>query len=140
MGFYADFNAVYARVKADLEAVSALKNVVLGEQFRVTKLPMAIINVGDTVVAKAEIGTMLQVTLNFTVILVIRETEPKDWFAEIVSPMGDVLDALVADSTSNSTVKDLWPTRFSPAEIRFTDKLYYGGVVSFQALMFHTPS
>lgn len=113
MGFYSDFNAVFARVKTDLEAISALKSVVLGERFRVTKLPMAIINVGDTFIAKAEMGTMLEVTLNFTVILIIRETEPTDWLSQIVTSMGAVLDASVAVPTLNNNVKDLWPTRSS---------------------------
>jgi hypothetical protein len=68
----------------------------------------------------------------------IRETEPSNWFTDIVSVMGDVVDKILADRGLNGTVKDVIPTFFSPSEIRTQGKLYYGGVVKFSALMFFT--
>jgi hypothetical protein len=69
----------------------------------------------------------------------IRETEPSNWFTDIVSIMGDVVDKILSDRTLNSAVKDVLPTFFSPGEIRTQGKLYYGGVVRFEALLLFTP-
>jgi hypothetical protein len=137
--YYDSYKALFDRVKVDLEAVSSIKRVVLGEQFKVTELPMATINPEPTDIALAALGTMLENHVTFSVIVMIRETEPSDWFADIISPMGDVMDAIIADSTLNGTVKDVNPIFFSPGEIRTQGKLYYGGVVRFEALLLFTP-
>jgi hypothetical protein len=137
--YYDSYKALFDRVKTDLEAVSSIKRVVLGEQFKVTELPMAIINTEPTDITLAALGTMLENHVTFSVIVMIRETEPSDWFADIISPMGDVMDVIIADSTLNGTVKDVNPVFFSPGEIRTEGKLYYGGVVRFEALLFFTP-
>ena len=137
--YYDSYKALFDRVKTDLEAVSSIKRVVLGEQFKVTELPMAIINTEPTDITLAALGTMLENHVTFSVIVMIRETEPSDWFADIISPMGDVMDVIIADSTLNGTVKDVNPVFFSPGEIRIEGKLYYGGVVRFEALLFFTP-
>jgi hypothetical protein len=137
--FYNSYKALFDRVKVDLEAVDSIKRVVLGEQFKVTELPMATINPEPTDIALAALGTMLENHVTFSVIVMIRETEPTDWFADILSPMGDVMDAIIADSTLNGTVKDVNPVFFSPGEIRTQGKLYYGGVVRFSAIVLFTP-
>jgi len=137
--FYNSYKALFDRVKVDLEAVDSIKRVVLGEQFKVTELPMATINPEPTDIALATLGTRLECNVTFSVIVMIRETEPSDWFADILSPMGDVMDAIIADPTLNATVKDVNPIFFSPGEIRTQGKLYYGGVVRFEALLLFTP-
>jgi hypothetical protein len=137
--FYNSYKALFDRVKVDLETVSSIKRVVLGEQFKVTELPMATINPEPTDIALGALGTMLENHVTFSVIVMIRETEPTDWFADILSPMGDVMDAIIADPTLNATVKDVNPIFFSPGEIRTQGKLYYGGVVRFEALLLFTP-
>jgi len=137
--FYDSYKALFDRVKVDLEAVSSIKRVVLGEQFKVTELPMATINPEPTDIALAALGTMLENHVTFSVIVMIRETEPSDWFADIISPMSDVMDAIIADSTLNGTVKDVNPVFFSPGEIRTGSKLYFGGIIRFSAFMLFTP-
>ena len=137
--FYTSYKALFDRVKTDLEAVSSIKRVVLGEQFKVTELPMATINPEPTDIALAALGTMLENHVTFSVIVMIRETEPSDWFADIISPMSDVMDAIIADPTLNGTVKDVNPIFFSPGEIRTQGKLYYGGVVRFSAIVLFSP-
>ena len=133
MGFYATYKAIFDRVKADLEAKTNIKAVSLGEQFRLTSLPLAIINPEQTVIEPETMGATLQCKVGFSVVLVIRETEPTNWFTDIVAVMADVFDAIVADSTLGGAVKDVYPTMFSPGEIRIQSKLYYGGVVRFQS-------
>ena len=138
--YYDAYKPVFDRVKTDIQAVTAIKNVVLGEQFRVTDLPMAIISPEPTDIAQAVFGTTLDNKVNMSVVLLIRETEPSNWFTDIVSVMGDVVDAILADRTLNATVTDVIPTFFAPGEIRTGGKLYYGGEIRFRAAMFFTPS
>lgn len=137
--YYDSYKAMFDQVKAFLQALSSIKNVVLGENFKIGDLPMAVINPEPTDISQAVFGSMLECKITFSVVLMIRETEPTNWFTDIVSVMGDVVDKILTDRTLNRTVKDAIPTFFSPGEIRTGNKLYYGGVVRFEALMFFTP-
>jgi hypothetical protein len=137
--YYDAYNAVFTAVQTILSSVSSIKNVVLGEQFRVGSLPMAIINPLQTDITQGAFGALLSNKINFSVIVMIRETEPSNWFTDILSPMGDVVDAILADRTLAGSVKDVIPTLVSPGEIRTQGKLYYGGVIKFQALLQFTP-
>ena len=134
--FYYD---IFQVIQADLQAVSSIGNVVLGEHFKITSLPMAIINPEHTDIKQATFGSFLECRINFSIILMIRETEPANWFTDIIGPMGDVMDAVLKDRTFGDNVKDTTPTLFSPGEIRTQGKLYYGGVLRFQSLMYFTP-
>jgi hypothetical protein len=137
--FYDSYKAVFDKVKNDLQAVSSIKNVVLGEDFRVADVPMAVINPEHTEINQGAFGSLLENKINFSVIVIIRETEPTNWFTDVLAPMGDVMDAVLADRSLGGTVKDTTPTFFSPGEIRTRGKLWYGGVVRFQALLHFTP-
>ena len=137
MGFYGSYRAVFEAVKAALQAKETIKTVVLGEQFTAGGLPKAVINAEPAPVESLEMGGMLNVKVNFSVVVVILEYEPKDWFADIISVMGDVVDAVLADRTIAGAAKDCFPTGFAPGEIRFQDKLFYGGVVRFQAVVWY---
>ena len=137
--YYDSYKALFDSVKADLEAVSSIKNTVLGEQFKVADLPMAVINPEPTDISQAVFGSMLECKITFSVVLMIRETEPTNWFTDIVSLMGDVVDKILSDRTLSNTVKDVLPTFFSPGEIRTGNKLYFGGVIRFSALLLFIP-
>lgn len=139
MGFYATYKAIFDRVKVDLEAKTNIKAVSLGEAFRMTSLPLAIISPEETLIEQETMGEALLCKINFSVILIIRETEPADWFTEILTVLADAFDAIVADRTLNGTVKDTVPTLFSPGEIKMQSKLYYGGVVRFLAQVEYSP-
>ena len=141
MGFYNDYSAIFNQIKTKLESVTSLKQVALGERFTIKSLPLAIINAGDTSISDAKIGGgLLELRIGFDVIVVIKETEPEDWFDDIISVMGDVMDALLADRTLGNNVKALYPTRFTPGEIRFQNRIYYGGLLSFEALKLWSPT
>jgi len=137
--YYDSYKAMFDQVKAFLQTLSSIKNVVLGENFKVGDLPMAVINPEPTDISQAVFGSMLENKITFSVVLMIRETEPTNWFGDIVSIIGDVVDKILSDRTLNSTVKDVLPTFFSPGEIRTQNKLYFGGVVRFEALLLFTP-
>jgi len=140
MAKYSDsYKAVFDQVKTALQTVTTIKTVVLGEQFKVQDLPMAIISPDPTDIDQAAFGNMLDNNIRISVVILIRETEPANWFTDIVPVMGDVVDKILADRTLSNMVRDAIPTMFGPGEIRTQGKLYYGGVVRFRALMFFTP-
>jgi len=140
MGFYDTYRLVFNAVKTKLEAVSSIKRVVLGEQFRLTKLPMAIINPGPVSLSHSDLGGFFEVTVGVEVFLIIRQTEPADVFADIVAKLDDVIDAVLADQSLSSTVKGVERVSKAVGEIRFREKLYYGGAVRFDAKLFYSPS
>ena len=137
--YYDSYKAVFDQVKTALQAVTTIKTVVLGEQFKVQELPMAIISPDPTDIDQAAFGSILDNNIRISVVILIRETEPANWFTDIASVMGDVLDKILTDRTLSNVVRDTIPTMFSPGEIRTQGKLYFGGVVRFRALMFFTP-
>ena len=139
MGYYESYKAVIDQIEAVISGLANISQIVTGRRFRVQSLPLAIINPRETRISQAEIGDMLQNEIEFDVILIVRETEPTDWFAEVLDPLGDVVDAILADRTLNGTIKDVIPTLFSPGEVTFQNRLYYGGLARFSALMFYTP-
>lgn len=139
MGFYASYKAVFDDVKSKLGTIDSIKRVVTAERFSVTDLPMAVVNMEETLIAQAVIGSMLACDIGFTVIVFVMETEPTDWFTDIIVVMGDVVDAIVADNTLSGTVVDAWPTMFTPGEAVVKDRLYYGGAIRFQALLHFMP-
>ncbi len=48
--------------------------------------------------------------------------------------MADVMDAVLADRTLSGKASGCIPTNFAPGEIKFENKLFYGGEIRFQAL------
>jgi hypothetical protein len=148
--FYDSYKSVFEAVKSILvyvsaqgetpaKGVEALKSVVLGEQFTYGDLPKAVINAEPSPIAPGEMGNMLDVSLSFSVVLVIQEYEPSDWFEDIISVMGDVVDAVLADRTLGGKLKDCFPVAFAPGEIKFQDKLLFGGVVRFKGVLWFAP-
>jgi hypothetical protein len=139
MGFYASYKAVFDAVKAAVETKSSIKTVILGEQFTVRELPKAIVNAEPAPIGQATMGELLEVKVRGSIVLVILEHEPKDWFTDIILVMGDVVDAILEDRTLAGTAFDCIPTGFAPGEIKFKDKLFYGGVVRWEAIVHYEP-
>lgn len=137
--FYAAYHAVFTQVQTDLAAKASIKAVNLGEELRLTALPLAIINPERTAVEIGAMGSELHCRVGFVVIVVVRETQPVNLFADIVSVMADVFDAIVADHTLGGAVIDVYPTAFAPGEIKIQNKLFYGGAVRFEAQLEFQP-
>jgi hypothetical protein len=159
LGFYTDYKAVFDAVKTLLvyvpaveavpahneepeipavpaSGVASIKSVLVGEQFSYGLLPKAIISAEPAPIEPLHMGRMLNVSVVFSVILVIREYEPKDWFEDVIKPMGDVVDAILANPTLGGKVKDCYPIGFAPGEIKFEkDKVLFGGIVRFKAVL-----
>ena len=137
MGFYASYKDVFDAVKAAIETKSSIKSVLLGEQFTYGQLPKAVINALPSPISQETLGELLEVKVNFSVILVINEYTPKDWFQDIIAVMADVVDAVLADRTLGGKAADVIPTSFAPGEIKFENKLFYGGEIRFQGVVYH---
>jgi hypothetical protein len=136
-GFKDELEDVFDQVKTDLEKVNGL-TVILGGPMRLgVNLPQAIVNPLPSPMRRSHDAGGIEAMLTFEVVLVIQEAEPANWFDEIIDVMGDALDKILQDSTLSGEVDDCWPTMFSPAAIRFTSKLYYGGVIRFQARLLY---
>jgi hypothetical protein len=153
MGFYDSYKAVFEAVKEALtylvavpahdavaeipaHGVESIKTVIVGEQFSYGSLPKAIINAEPAPISPSEMGSMLNVSVFFSVVLVVQEYEPKDWFADVIKPMGEVVDAILVDRTLGHVVRDVAPVGFAPGEIKFKDnKLLFGGIVRFAAVL-----
>mgnify|MGYP000035212137 FL=1 len=133
MGFYDLYNNVFIAVKNCLENVSSIKQINLGEALRLQNLPLAVISPRETSLERGAFQHVLNVRISFDVVIIIRETEPSDWFDEIISVMCDAFDALMSDDTLNGAVKGLTPTLFAPGEITALNRLYYGGLLRFEA-------
>ena len=54
--------------------------------------------------------------------------------------MADVVDAILADRTLGGKVADIIPSSFAPGEIKFENKLFYGGEIRFEGIVYHSQS
>ena len=139
MGFYDAYKAIFDQFKTVLGTISSLNSVVVGRVSRPKTLPVAYVYPLESEIEQANIGETLLNRLNVEVMVVIRETEPEDWFTDIVPIMGEVVDVVLADRSLAGSAKDVVPTLFSPVEITLMERLYYGGVIRFQVQYFYTP-
>jgi hypothetical protein len=140
VGFYEAYKPLFESVQSQISTKSAIKTVVLGERFTLGSYPKAVINTEPSDDIKpGAFGQVLEVPVRFSVVLVVREYEPKDWFDDVIKVMCDVVDAVLADRTLSGHVKDCLLTGFAPGEIKFQDKLLYGGSIRFKAVLLYEP-
>ncbi len=133
----ATYSAIFDRIAVDLQAVPNL-TVKKGETFNYNMtFPLALINPGR-MMGSQEADDLIGNDLEIEVICIIRETVPNDWFTDVIAVMWDVSAAVMADRTLNGNAEDVIRVNFAPAEIRFGNKLYYGGVIRFRAIFWST--
>ena len=160
--FYDSYKAVFDAIKAALVYVPAvpahdevpevpahgvpeLKTVLVGEQFTLDSLPKATINPIPGPITSASSDGLLAVLVRGVITVVIQEYKPKDWFTDVILPMGAVVDAILADRKLGGAAKDCVTTEFAPGEIKFKDaagkdRLLYGGDIFFEARLWFQPS
>ena len=152
MGYYASYKAVFDAIKTALvyvaavppvgevlgspaQGVESIKTVILGERFTVGGLPKAIISAEPSPIGQLTMGELTETKVRGSIVLVILEYEPKDWFTDIIAVMGDVVDAILEDRTLAGAAFDCCPTGFAPGEIKFKEKVFFGGVVRWEAVL-----
>ena len=135
MGYYTTYKVVFDAIKAVVETKESIKTVILGERFTVGSLPKAIINAEPSPIGQAAMGEFLETRVRGSIVLVILEYEPEDWFNDIIAVMGDCVDAILTDRSLGGVVFDCSPTGFAPGEIKFKEKTFYGGVVRWEAIL-----
>ena len=139
-GFYEAYKPVFEAVQAQISTKSSVKTVILGEKFSLGSYPKAVINAEPSDDIKpGAFGQLFEVPVRFSVVLAVREYEPQDWFDDVIKVMCDVVDAVLADLTLGGHVKDCLLTGFAPGEIKFQDKLLFGGSLRFRALLHYSP-
>lgn len=136
MTYYQSYKAVFDRVKTLIEGKSAIRKVILGSPPILTDLPLALINPETTTIQQAVFGRTVENHLAFEVVLIVQKTDPADWFDDIISVMGDVVDALMSDQTLNGAANEVVPVFFAPGEVAFSNAIYYGGLVRFEVVFF----
>ncbi len=139
MGYYTSYKAVFNALKAAVETKESIKTVILGERFTVGNLPKAIINAEPAPIGQATMGQFTETRVRGSIVLVILEYEPEDWFTDIIAVMGDCVDAILADRSLGGVAFDCSPTGFAPGEVKFKEKTFYGGVVRWEATMHYEP-
>ena len=112
-------------------ASQELKTVLVGEQFTLDLLPKATINPIPGPMTSLSHDNFLGVTIRGVITVAIQD-KPKDWFNDVILPMGAVVDAILADRKLGGVCKDCVTTEFAPGEIKFKDasgkdRLLYGG-------------
>lgn len=148
--FYDDYKAVFDDIKDTLEDPSMfpyVKQVIMGEsgnKFKLQRFPCAIINPGNAPFNPSDTAgwasvDSFAVEINGAVWLMVRDSDPDDWFEDIIKPLGYIVDAIFADRTLGSTVDDCVITLFAPGELSVRNVLYYGGIVGFKATIDYTP-
>ena len=120
------------------------KTVLVGEQFTLDLLPKAVINPIPGPMAPLSHDNFLTVTIRGVITVAIQEYKPKDWFTDVIVPMGAVVDAILADRKLSGACKDCVTTMFAPGEIKFKDptgkdRLLYGGDIFFEATVWFSP-
>jgi hypothetical protein len=135
MGYYTSYKAVFDAIKAAVETKDSIRTVILGERFTVGDLPKAIINAEPSPIGQAAMGDFTETRVRGSIVLVILEYEPEDWFTDIIAVMGDCVDVILEDRSLGGVVFDCSPTGFAPGEIKFKEKTFYGGVVRWEAIL-----
>ena len=126
------------------KGVAELKTVLVGEQFTLDLLPKAVINPVPGPITPLSHDNFLTVTIRGVITVAIQEYKPKDWFNDVIVPMGAVVDAILANRKLSGTCKDCVTTMFAPGEIKFKDptgkdRLLYGGDIFFEATVWFSP-
>ena len=67
--------------------------------------------------------------------VIIVEYEAENWFEKMSKVMGEIVDALLDDTTLGGKVRDLVWTGYSPGTITFEDAVFYGGEIRFTATL-----
>jgi hypothetical protein len=153
--FYASYKAVFAAVKAALNYVAAVPahdevpevpasgvatTVFVGEAFTLAPdSPVILVDAQPASVKPLDMEEELEVAVRINLLVLVRETVPASWFDDIISVMGKVADAVLADRTLGGVVKDIYPTGFSPGVITYRNRTFYGGEVQLEGVYYYAP-
>jgi len=141
MGFEAVYTAIFDDLEATIKALPSINQVIYKTEGRgvIRKLPCVFINPGEWAMEPADPMNVASVNtyaleIRGQLVVIIRESDPKDWLDEIITPISDIVDAIFADQTLGGTCGMAWPNRGGPGDIRFNNKLYYGGSIDIRTI------
>jgi hypothetical protein len=143
-----EYTAIFDDIKETLQDLKPdIRQVTMGEsgnKFQIQRLPCAIINPGNAPFNQSDTAgwasvDSFAVEINGAVWLLITDSEPDDWFEDIVPLLGSIVDAILVDRTLGGTADDCVITLYAPGELSVRNALYYGGIVGFKATIDYTP-
>lgn len=141
MGFKAEYTAIFDALEALIKALPVIKDVIYKKEGRgvIRKLPCVFINPGRWMLEPAD-SEMIASVDNYALdirgqlVILIREGDAENWFDEILDPISDIVDAIIADPTLGGTCLHAWPYAGGPGDINFQNKLYYGGSIDIRTI------
>jgi len=141
MGFKAVYTAIFDDLEATIKALSSIKQVIYKKEGRgvIRELPCVFINPGRWLLEPADsmnVASLNTYALDIrgTLVVLIRESDPDNWFDEIIDPISDIVDAIFADQTLGGTCDLAWPNAGGPGEVTLNNKLYYGGSIDIRTI------
>lgn len=137
--YFTSIDAIFDRITTDLQAVTSIKQVVKGKQFKIYTLPIAVVEPETGDMGQATLGSRIETDIYWNVYLIIKETEPADFFDTAYSLIGDVIDKILSDRTLNGTVLDTTPVNHAVGAILHENRSYYGARVRFKTKFFFSP-
>jgi hypothetical protein len=154
MGWEALYAGVYDAINTALSALVTAGNlgqvgVAASDDGRgavMRKWPLAIIRMGEAQAAYSDSEQLadagkIAVAINAKILVICRDTEPENWMEALITPMSDIVDKIHADVTLGGKAFDtLCPVTFSPGQVEYAGKLYWGGVVGLRAIVTYTPA
>ena len=141
MGFESVYTAIFDDIHDTIKALSIIKQVIYKREGRgvIRKLPCVFINPGMATLALTD-SPMIASTDNYALeirgrlVVLIREGDSETWFEDILEPIGEIVDAIMADSTLGGTCLHAWVSAVAPGETTFQNKLYYGGAIDIRVI------
>ena len=141
MGFEDEYTAIFDDIYDSIKVLPSIEQIIYKTEGKGTirKLPCVFINPGTwrldpaDAIKVADVGNYL-LDIRGEIIVLIRESDPEQWFEAIIGPIADIVDAIFADQTLGGTCLKAWPHEGGPGEITVENKLYYGGKVGIRAL------
>lgn len=133
MTLYTAVKAIVDRVATDLTAAGFTVKYGAVERLA-NELPYAVIAPVDYPLEDAATGGhSLHLTVELTILVLIKALNPKVWFEDISEMLLKVPDALLADRTLGGLVYYSLPKSSKPDRITAASRTYFGGVVIFTA-------
>ncbi len=141
MEFKAEYTAIFDNLHDTIKALKSIKQVIYKKEGRgvIRKLPCVFINPGRWLMEPADGENVASVDnyaldIRGQLVILIREGDAENWFDEILTPIGDIVDAIMAGPTLGGTCMRAWPNAGGPGDINFQNKLYYGGSIDIRTI------
>ncbi len=140
-GFKDSYVAVFEAVKTLLEKQKSLQQGQItydkdaSEIESLDKLPLLIITMTETKAVGTDGYGSYELKIPIVIAAVTVEYEQDNWFDNMITVMGAIVDALLDDPTLGSIVRDFVFVSFHPGKFTLQDRAFRGGFINFMATL-----